>query len=368
MGAVVDADGHVLEPMSAWDVVPEQFRPQVHRDRWGLEHVVVDGTEVVAVSLGLLGTPGSRMSDLANAKPYEQAHPGGFDPVLRLADMDLEGIDTAVLYPSVGLNFWALTDARAAVALARAYNDWLTSYCRADPNRLFGAAMVPLQDPVAAAAELRRAHEELGFPAAFVRPNPCCGRSIADDANEPVWEAAEELGVAIGVHEGSSVLIPTLGMDRLTNPFVLHAVSHPFEQMLAFAQLVSFGVLERHPDLRFVFLESGGGWGPFWLERLDEQVHGFGGFCPQMRLLPSEYFARQCWISFEVDEHTLPALAPLIGAERIVWGSDYPHHDATFPGAVKELRETIAPMTADTQQLILGDNARVLYGLPADGT
>ena len=93
-----------------------------------------------------------------------------------------------------------------------------------------------------------------------------------------------------------------------------------------------------------MFLESSGGWAPFWLERLDEQAESFGGFCPDLALRPSEYFARQCAISFEVDEQTLPALAPFVGEDRIVWGSDYPHHDATFPGAVDALRAHPRPL------------------------
>jgi predicted TIM-barrel fold metal-dependent hydrolase len=362
---VVDADGHVLEPMSAWAELPEQYQLRVTRDQLGLDHVLVGDQEIVTVSLGLLGTPGSRMSDFANSPRYEEAQPGGFDPTARLADMDVEGIDAAVLYPSVGLNFWALEDVTAAVALAGAYNDWLAAYCAAAPRRLFGAAMLPLQDPDACVRELRRACTELGFPAAFVRPNPCLGRAISDPAHESVWAAAEELGVTVGVHEGSSNTIRTLGMDRPFNPLILHAVSHAFEQMLACAQLIAFGVMERHPGLRFVFLEAGGGWAPYWLERLDEQVRGFGGYCPEMRLLPSEYFARQCWVSFEVDEPTLPALVPFVGEDRIVWGSDYPHHDATFPGAVKELRQVIAPLRDTAQAKILGANAADLYRLPS---
>ena len=227
--------------------------------------------------------------------------------------------------------------------------------------------MIPVQDPAAAAAELRRAREELGFVAAFVRPNPCCGRSLSDRAYDPIWEAAEACAMAIAVHEGSSVIVPTLGSDRPFNPLVLHAVSHSFEEMLACAQFIAFGVLERHPSLRVVFLESSGGWVPFWLERLDEQAEGFGGFCPELRLAPSEYFARQCWISYEIDEQTLPALAPFIGERRIVWGSDYPHHDATFPGAVSTLRRTIAPLASEVQAMVLGTNAAELYRLPPPG-
>ncbi len=364
-GPIVDADGHVVEPLEAWAGLPEAYRPRIHQDPSHYEHVVVGDTEILAVPLGSLARPGSTFDDPTTFRPLADAQPGGADPVARLADMDSEGIDQAVLYPTIGLYAWAIPDPPAAVAVARAYNDWLASYCAASPRRLFGAAMLPLQDPVAAAAELRRAVTDLGFRAGFVRPNPCLGRSLPHRANEPVWRAAEELNVPIGIHEGSSVIVPTLGADRPFNPLILHAVSHSFEQMLACAQLIAFGVLERHAGLRCLFLESSGGWAPFWLERLDEQAESFGGFCPDLSLRPSEYFARQCSISFELDEATLPALVPFVGAERIVWGSDYPHHDATFPGAVDAIRRTVAPCATATQVRVLGLNAKQVYGLPS---
>ena len=364
-GPVIDADGHIVEPPAAWQDLPDDHRPRIHLDDAGYEHVVVGDTEILAAPLGTLARPGSTFDDPSTFLPLDAAQPGGSDPAARLDDMDGEGIDQAVLYPTIALYACAVADPVAAGALARAYNEWLASYCSAAPRRLFGAALLPLQDPTTAVAELRRAAADLGFPAAFVRPNPCAGRSLCDRAYEPLWEAAEELGVPIGIHEGSSVIVPTLGADRPFNPLILHAVSHPFEQMLACAQLIGFGVLERHPALRFVFLEASGGWVPFWLERLDEQAESFGGFCPDMPLRPSEYFARQCSVSFEVGERTLPALAPFVGDDRIVWGSDYPHHDATFPGAVEALRRTIAPCPTSTQAKVLGLNARRVYGLPS---
>ncbi len=367
-GPVVDADGHVVEPESAWVGLPAPYRPRISADQAGYEHVVVGDAEILAVPLGNLARPGSTFDDPATFRPLAEALPGGSDPVARLRDMDREGIDQAVLYPTIGLYFSVVEDPAAAIALAAAYNDWLAGYCAADPRRLFGAAMVPLQDPAAASRELRRAVTELGFVAGFVRPNPCLGRSLPDRAYDVVWEAAEELDVPIGIHEGSSVIVPTLGSDRPFNPLVLHAVSHSFEAMLACSQLIAFGTLERHPGLRLLFLESSGGWAPFWLERLDEQAESFGGFCPDMVLRPSEYFDRQCAISFEVDERTLPALAPFVGTERIVWGSDYPHHDATFPGAVEAIRATVAPCPTATQAKVLGVNARGIYRLPARHT
>jgi uncharacterized protein len=364
-GPVVDADGHVVEPESAWATLPDRYRPRISADHGGYEHVVIGDTEVLAVPLGTLARPGSTFDDPASFRPLSHAQPGGWDPVARLHDMDGEGIDQAVLYPTIGLYFSVVEDPATAVALAGAYNDWLAGYCAADPRRLFGAAMLPLQDPEAAGRELRRAVNELGLVAGFVRPNPCLGRSLAHRAYDVVWEAAEELDVPVGIHEGSSVIVPTLGSDRPFNPLVLHAVSHSFEAMLACAQLIAFGTLERHPALRLLFLESSGGWAPFWLERLDDQAGSFGRFCPDMVERPSEYFARQCAISFDVDEHTLPALLPFVGQDHIVWGSDYPHHDAVFPGAVDAIRATVAPCTTAAQVHVLGLTARQLYRLPS---
>ncbi len=367
-GRVVDGDGHVLEPRSAFAHLPDEHRPVITTGEGGLDHVTVGGHEVFVGRLGQMGTPGTDVGAPVGPVPLEAARPGAFDPAARLADLDSEGIDEVVLYPTVGLGFWALTDPVAAVAVARAYNDWLAGFCSAAPARLHGAAMVPLQDPAAAVAELRRARHELGFVSAFVRPNPCCGRVLVDPANEPFWEAAEELGVAVAVHEGYQLAIPSLGSDRRpTNVFVMHAVSHTFEQMLACAQLIGLGVLERHPSLRVAFLEAGGGWAPYWLARLDHQVPAYHRYAPRLSLLPSEYFARQCWVSFEIDEEPLAALAPHVGIDRVIWGSDYPHADSTFPGALDELRRTIEPLDDEERRLVLGENARALYGLTPAG-
>jgi len=363
---LVDADGHVLEPWAAWADLPDGHRPRRVVDEHGLDHVIVGDQEVFLARLGQMGTPGTDVGAPVGPVPLEAARPGAFDPLARLVDMDAEGIDQAVLYPTIGLGFWAVEDPAAAAALARAYNDWLAGYCAAAPDRLFGAAMVPFQDPAAAVAELVRARHELGFVSAFVRPNPCLGRTLVDPANEPFFEAAESLGVALAVHEGFQNAIPPLGWDRTpTNVLVLHACSHTLEQMLACAQLIGTGVLERHPGLKVVFLEAGGGWAPYWLERLDHQVPSYHRYAPPMSLLPSEYFARQCWVSFEVDEPTLAALAPHVGPDRIVWGSDYPHADSTFPGATAELAEALSPLDAETRRLVLGANATALYGLEA---
>src|SRR5579863_445244 len=163
MEKTIDADGHVLEHWSAWERLPEEHRPCVVTDDHGLDHVSVAGTEVFVARLGQMGTPGTDVGAPGPAVPLEAARRGAYDPVARLVDMDAEGIDAAVLYPTIGLGFWGIAEPTAAVAVARAYNDWLAGYCSAAPTRLYGAAMVPFQDIGAAIAELRRAREDLGF-------------------------------------------------------------------------------------------------------------------------------------------------------------------------------------------------------------
>ena len=112
-------------------------------------------------------------------------------------------------------------------------------------------------------------------------------------------------------------------------------------------------------------LEAGGGWLAHWFDRFDHFAHVYGWMAPELRAKPSEYFKRQCYVSFDPDETTLPLLAPVIGEDRIVWASDYPHLDATYPGVVRELEEQLARLPPAAREKVRGGNAARLYGLPA---
>jgi len=144
----------------------------------------------------------------------EEGRPGGFDPHKRIPDMDLDGIDAAFLYPSMGLFAGAVYDPDLSAALCRAYNRWLADYCRPYPDRLFGVAMLPMQSVPHAIEEMRFARKELGFRGAFLRPNPYNNKMIDHPDYEPFWAAAEDLDMAIGFHEGGSRSMPTVGIDR----------------------------------------------------------------------------------------------------------------------------------------------------------
>jgi len=137
--------------------------------------------------------------------------------------------------------------------------------------------------------------------------------------------------------------------------------SHAMEQQIACMTLILGGVLERFPRLRVAFLEAGGGWLPYWLERMDHHHERLGWILPGCKLKPSEYFRRQCMISVDPDEKTIPVVAEMVGDDYIMWASDYPHFDCTFPGAVAEVREAKVP--AATMTKLLGANAARFYGI-----
>src|SRR5436309_623980 len=358
--AVVDADGHVTEPMSLWtDYVEPAYRERARRpvlDERGRPCMLLDGRLVMRHTMLLTLGPDY---DVAAAK----FHAGGWDPQARLRDMDSEGIDLAVLFPSVAFYLPETSDPALTAALCRAYNDWLADYCRAAPSRLFGVAMLPLADIDASIHELERATEKLGFRGAFVRPNPYAGRPIHHPAYERFWERAAALGVPVTVHEGRSDGIPTLGRDRFENPAMLHVLSHPFEQMAACAGLILTGLLERHPTLRVAFLESGSAWLPYWLDRMDGHLETWGKLLPAVRMKPSEYFKRQCVISTDPEDGALEATVRLVGDDCGVWASDYPHPDAHFPGAVSESVKKMAGVPEASRHKIFATNALRLYNL-----
>jgi predicted TIM-barrel fold metal-dependent hydrolase len=358
---VVDADGHVAELPTMWAEYTEPaYRsraPRVAMDERGRPCQVLDGRLLMRHAMLLTYGP-----DYDFAKSPIRS--GGWDPHARLVDMDAEGIDVAVLFPSVGFFAFETPDPALQAALCRAYNNWLADYCRTAPSRLVGVALLPLVDVDESVRELERATTRLGFRGAFVRPNPYLpDRPVHHPVYEPLWAAAASLGVPVTIHEGLSDTLPTLGRDRFENPAMLHVLSHPFEQMAACAGLILNGVLDRHPALRVAFLESGSGWLPYWLGRLDGHVETWGTLLPAVRMKPSDYFRRQCVVSTDPEEPSVDAVVREVGPAQVVWASDYPHPDSHFPGAVSQTLATLATYPAETQAAILAGNAARLYGL-----
>ena len=367
---VVDGDGHILEPRDLWQKgLGHEYRDQAIGVRWNPEtehEETLIGDRVVLprgqVSAGFARRP---YVNQGQGVGWEELPAGGREPLPRVAELDREGIDAAVLYPTQGLVIPSVRDPQAAAAVCRVYNDWLADFCNASPSRLIGAAAAPLQDPEAAVIETRRAVEKLNMRAIFVRVTEYGDRFFCDPELDPFWAECQDLGVAIGLHPGAfgGSWCAALLYRNHAVPALGQHLSFAFDAMYGLTAMVGFGILERFPRLKVAVLESGGGWIPHWMDRVDHFTGVHPDDTKHLSLKPSEYFNRQCYISYDPDEHTLPIMVDLIGEDRIIWATDYPHLDVTAPNTVEELVDNIESLPEATQRKIMGDNAVKLYQL-----
>jgi predicted TIM-barrel fold metal-dependent hydrolase len=393
---VVDADGHTMEPDDLWVERMDHMRGGDWIPRKVVEDEVYETTYVGGVVRG----GGRELQDAMAAAVGMTARefhdllaslrvPGGYDPHARVADMDRDGIDVAVVYPSLGLFFGpsdpipALHDIDFVTDCQRAYNEWVAEYCAAYPSRLFAMAAVPLQDVDRAVAEAERAVGKLGLKGVFIRPSAYIDElPLNHSVYDRFWAACQDLDVPVTLHPGvhvdtpgacrtfklvaesENMMVTNMAMDELHGGSGLgQAVGNAVDMIVSLGRLLMGGVCERFPRLRLLFLEAGGGWIPTQLQRMDEQVKAFPLEKRWLTLLPSEYFRRQCWAGFEPEEWNLAACAEWLGADRILWASDYPHPEF-HPEVVKELREAISVLGDDDQRRILGQNAIAAYKLP----
>lgn len=399
---IVDADGHVLEhPTAMLEYMPARYREQcfhIVTRADGSEWLHFQGEVANANYLALAGTGGLSLEDRMRAQRgelrYSEVKPGAYEPAARLVEMATDSIQQAVVYPTLFLGLAGFADIDFAEAQAEAYNRWLADYCRHSPTRLFGVATI-VQSDVARAVRMARQARELGLVGVFLRPNPSVdGKFFCDPVYDPLWAALQDLDLTVGFHPFLANDLPgacrDLGFGRFVAPgahamsklakesgatglvgidniFFSQALSNVFDMQTTLTMLICGGVLERFPRLKVIFLEANGGWIVPWLERLDHHHEIFPWDVPQLNLKPSEYFRRQCWISFDPDESTLrfTAESPLVGADRIIWASDYPHPDAKIPGVVGELRHAMDGLPPAAQERILGLNAVDLYSLPS---
>jgi predicted TIM-barrel fold metal-dependent hydrolase len=399
----IDSDGHILEHPTAMPAyAPAEFRDRiwhVETDGEGREWAVFNGDRTPSNSRALSGTAGftdEQVDAVRRGKvKYSECRPAAWNAKARLADLDTDSIDLSVLYPTMLLGLQALTDLPFAVAQARAYNDWCSDHVQEGEGRLFGAgALPPMNDAegvAAVAAEIRRVAELPGLVSVFARPNPTVDwKPFHMSDYDPVWQAADETGLPIAFHPFLAPDLPgaCLGMrlaqfgvgpDRqpamigdpvhseqaLGNIYFSQGIANPADVMASIAYITAGGVCERFPNAKFIFLEANGGWLVPWLERLDHHAEKFSWDVPWLTMKPSEYFRRQCWISFDPDESMLAftANSPLCGADRIIWASDYPHPDAKFPGVTRELTEALEGLNDEQKRQITSESARALYGI-----
>lgn len=359
---VVDCDAHVMEPDHIWsEYIDAKYKDRapkrlVNNDRiWGQIHV--DGQPIYNKYPDHL----VEVYHESLLKNYGDFYRQGFDAASHVRAMDLQGIDISYLYPSIGLYVTAINDQDPdlSYAITRAYNNWIADFCSYAPERLRPVALVSLHRPADAQQELLRSVKELKMQAVTVRPNPLNGKTLGDKDLNAFWQLCEDLDVAVGIHEGSHVRLPATGADRFETHMAMHTCCHPMEQMMGFIALFEAGVFERHPKLRFGFLEAGCGWLPYMLWRLEGEFKLWSYQVPEVHDTPLTCFKRQCFISGEGSEPYLPSLLEFIGADNLLFASDYPHPDHGLGEEIEEWLEARLP--DEIKKKILWYNAVRFY-------
>jgi len=347
MGIVVSADEHIVEPVEFWNEILPSMLPAADRDRAPrLENgaLVVDG---YAMPVFLL---------FPELIEYSDSQPGVSDVAGRLAVMDAEGIDASLLFPQRAMGMFAIKDMDLRTRCFTAYNEWIADFCKRSNGRLAAVAvMATVYEPEKTRDYL--AHiKSLGFRLVQL-PSGLRGRSYGDAELEPVWDAIEESGLIAAIHTSET---PESNGPGGLGTF-LAQTTQPFRKL--WANLVFSGVLDRHPDLRVLFAEGGIGWVPTALADADRIHAKFAPYLnPRLPRPPSEYWHRQCYATFMDDPRGIQQI-DYIGADRVMWSSDYPHPEGTrgaTAALVNELRARLGPELGDK---VVGGNAAAMLGL-----
>lgn len=341
---IIDADGHVMEPFSLWqERLPERYRDvawQRRRSEDGTEAVSFYGHDIsFEWSIGSLCTPGGLSSGgRLDIDLDHEVDPGVHEPHRRLALMDAQGIAVSVLFPTMTLGLDDLPDHGFVGASAHAYNEWIRDFAAADPRRLRWAAVLPLVDLEWARAELAWAIDE-GATTVMLSPIPTPGgQSLGSPSLDPVWAALVSAGMPAVVHAANPAS-PTLGLARHLANRAQWQMGVPFQLQLAVLHVIDGGVLERHPDLRIGFFEGDVGWLAHWLGRLDETYEKMALVAGERRRSAAQQFRDQCVISGEPADAGLGLTVRTVGADRVLWASDWPHQDGAWPDPVEILRD-----------------------------
>jgi predicted TIM-barrel fold metal-dependent hydrolase len=306
----------------------------------------------------------------------------------RLADLEADGIVAEVIFPNTIPPFYPEPSLKVQIPGAsegdlklrweglRAHNRWLADFCAAAPGRRLGIVQIMLHDVPAAVAEVEWA-AEAGMTAGVLLPGAPPGSGLEplySRVYDPLWRACETAGLPINHHSGSAV--PPLGDQDIEKVMFMLEVTWWAHRSLW--HLIFAGVLERHPDLQFVFTEQGTAWIPETLATLDfffdrmgtasgSQEREWGeAVVSELSMRPSEYWARQCHVGSSFMRPAEAAMRHAVGVDKIMWGSDYPHKESSYPFSTEALRLSFAGIDPVEVQQMLGGNAAQLFGFDLD--
>ena len=370
----IDTDSHAVEPDDLWAKYLEpKYRDEAPVVRVGYSQVESGFGFFNSVSVGGYDMPvgfhgvTEVMPDLGEA--YDDYARAGFGADSYIDAMERTGVDYMVLYPSAALytNQAPSTKADVAAAYSRAYNSWLHDFCSDGDHRLVGAGAIDLRDPELASQEAVRCVEDLGFKAITINPTPVGPHLIFEPEMDRLWATIAELNVPVGVHVGALSPSDPFLYDYFRGLVWAQGISaFTIGNMMACASFIVGGVLERHPTLRVVHLESGSGWVASWLYRLRVANQGGTKDLPiPLPMDPIEYWRRQCFVSTEPNDPGIKQVIDAVGDDNIVIATDFGHPEGRhYVRAVEEI-QALPDVSDESKRKIMWDNALKLYPIDA---
>ncbi len=364
---ILSSDSHVFEPPDLWQTrIDTPFRDRAPRMRRidGADQIVIEADQVLS-GIGLISNAGARFEapeTISAQGRFEDVHPGGYDPDQHLEDMRLDGVAGEVLYPSQGLFYFRVADTPLMSAIFRAYNDWLAEFCRTDPSRLKGIAMINLDDVQDGIEELERT-ARLGLAGAMITEYPLEHRRYDQAEYESFWAAAEALDMPISLHTATRRQGKIRGAGDKTLRDASSRATKAFYPALSMCDMIFSGVFERHPRLTLAIVEFELAWAPHLLSTMDytyRERHGEAIYRFKDSMRPSDFFHKNVVLSFQEDAIGI-RLRDSIGVDNMMWGSDYPHSESTFPRSRSILAEILAGVPEDEQAKIVGRNTARVY-------
>ena len=361
----LSADSHIIEPADLWEKrIESKFKDRAPHivQEGGFDQWYCDG-----VAFGNIGSnqqAGVRFEDpekLVRKGVMETVRLGGLDPDAHVKDMDLDGIAGSVLYPSQGLTLWLVPDGDLLSASFRAYNDYLADFCSPHPNRLKGIAMVNVDSVEDGVEELERV-AKLGLVGAMISIRPAI--RYDHPSYERLWAAAQDLNVPLSLHTGTMRWRPDLdGVDQSASSPIA-ASNRELAPRESIAAMIFSGVFERYPKLKVGAVEFEIAWAPYFMYRMDDfhtqRASGVNERRFKGGALPSDFFRNNIFIGFQEDALGIE-LRHHVGVDCLVWGSDYPHTESTFPRSREILGHILHGVPEDEQAKIAGGNAAKLY-------
>ena len=369
----ISADSHVVEPPDLWlKRIDRRYldrAPRVVREA-DSDYFVVEGMGRPKLGIGTVSSAEKKPEAITMEERWENVRPGGYDPFERIKDMDRDGVEAELLYPTFGLFLFSQADLDFQFACYQAFNDWLANFCSSFPKRLFGVGIIPSEPADRAMAEMDRITKIGRGPgpslrAAMISVRPAEGKGYDHPMYDPIFSQAEALGMPLSLHLAASKRSFAYTGNRLVD-FALGFTP----AMYSIALMIFSGVFDRHPKLKIASVENDAAWAAVMMERMDQRYERDRFLMASSNRitsgrLPSQQFREHVYCTFMRD-HTAVRNREYIGVENILWGSDYPHQDSTWPNSAKVLSEHFEGIPEEDRRKIARRNAIKLYNLPLD--